>query len=103
MIARRAFVQLLIAVLISARTAHAQNVESGLVARDIVVNQGVGSFGQPVQIAHGVLVNETDAAYASIQLTATVFDAADAVIGEGIGFLVDACGAGLPFDFALQP
>ncbi len=99
----RVFIPCLIGFLLSVSVVRAQQVASDLAAREIVITQGVGSFGQPVQIAHGELVNAADAAYVDVQLTATVFDAADAVIGEGIGFLVDACGAGLPFDFALQP
>lgn len=93
----------MIVILMSVTLVSAQDVETGLETGAIDVSAGVGSFGQPVQMARGELINRTVEAYADVTLTASVYDADDALIGEGIGFLVDACGAGLPFDFALQP
>ncbi len=65
--------------------------------------EGVGVFGEPVQTVRGVLLNNDTTAYRNISVTAQVFDAQDTLIGEGLGVLVNACGAGLLFDFALQP
>lgn len=60
-------------------------------------------YGQPVLYAEGTLVNRGDEAYSGVSLTAEVYDADDELIGEGYGYLVNACGAGLLPDFALQP
>jgi hypothetical protein len=65
--------------------------------------EGVGVFGEPVQTVSGALTNNDNTAYSNISVTAQVFDASDTLIGEGVGVLVNACGAGLLFDFALQP
>jgi hypothetical protein len=65
--------------------------------------EGVGVFGEPVQTVQGVLINNDATAYSNINVTAQVFDASDTLVGEGFGVLVNACGAGLLFDFALQP
>ncbi len=60
-------------------------------------------FGQMVPIVEGRLVNNSDDAYDSIQLLADLYDSTDLLIGEGVGGPVNACGAGLLADFALQP
>jgi hypothetical protein len=81
--------------------AHAQ--ADDLVALDITITQEQDAFGQSVQIARGVLFNEGDQAYTNINLTGDVLDDGGESIGEAFGVLVNACGAGLLFDFALQP
>jgi hypothetical protein len=93
---------------VGAGVACAQAQESDpipdLVAQDIEVIDGVGDFGQPTQIAHGTLVNNSDtAAYTNISLAASIFNDDGERIGEGSGVAVNACGAGLLLDFALQP
>lgn len=84
-------------------TAAAQN-DSPLVAEDLEIVEGVGIYGEPILTAEGVLINtDEDNAYANISLRVEAYDAADELVGEGFGVLVNACGAGLLFDFALQP
>lgn len=61
------------------------------------------AFEQVVQIAHGKLTNTSPNAYSDITLFAEVYNDRNEVIGEGVGFLVNACGAGLLPGFALQP
>ena len=60
-------------------------------------------FGQMVPIVEGRLVNGSSDAYSGIQLLADLYDSLDTLIGEGVGGPVNACGAGLLADFALQP
>lgn len=67
----------------------------------VVAEQNV--FGQIVRMAEGTLRNNGEDAYTSITLFATLYDETDDIIGEGIGFPVTECGAGLLPDFALQP
>lgn len=74
-----------------------------LVPQDITVVQRQDAFGQTVQVAQGRLVNQGSHAYTNISLSAEVYDADNQQIGEGLGFLVNACGAALAPEFALQP
>lgn len=88
--------------LLVATCANAQ--DAPLSVQDVEWAEGVGSFGQPVFTVRGqVINNRTDTAYTDVSLAAAAYDADDALIGEGVGVLVNACGAGLVFDFALQP
>lgn len=82
----------------------AQAQETGdLIAEDITIEQGVDAFGQPTLLATGQLINQSEnEAYQQIDLFAEVFDAAGTLIGEGFGYLVNACGVALT-EFALQP
>ncbi len=81
----------------------AQNAND-LSAEDVEIFNGVGDFGQPVVHASGQLNNASDdTAYGNITLRAEAYDAEDTLVGEGIGFLVNACGVGLLPGFALQP
>lgn len=90
-------VLLLVGVPVAAQT-------SDLAAADVRIVSAVGDFGQPVVEAVGRLVNGSSAsAYTSIRLSAQVYDAQDTLIGEGLGVLVNACGVGLPPDYALPP
>src|SRR5690606_30093190 len=59
-------------------------------------------FGLEVPIAGGTRRNQGEQAYQNISLLAEVYDAEDNLIGEGMGYLVRACGEAL-VDFALQP
>src|SRR5690606_20919081 len=67
------------------------------------VERGVGIYGQEVLSAVGELRNDGETALTEISLLAEVYDAEGELIGEGIGVLVNACGAGLLPDFTLQP
>lgn len=60
-------------------------------------------YGQAVLYAQGTLTNDDTQAYANVSLQATAYNARGTVVGEGFGYLVNACGAGLPLDFSLQP
>lgn len=76
----------------------------GLIVKNTEIVSGVGDFGQPVVEAVGQVVNsDADSAYSAINLSAQAYDAEDALVGEGIGVLVNACGVGLLPDFTLQP
>ena len=90
------------ALLFSIGMARAQQPDD-LTAREVEVIDTVDIYGQTVPTATGVLENAGDAAYTNITLYAEAFDADDALIGEGFGTPVNACGAGLLFEFALQP
>lgn len=90
-------------LLTASLTVSAQNAED-LTAENVQVTEGVGDFGQPVIAAVGELVNGSeDSAYGNIRITAEAYDANDALVGEGIGVPVNACGVGLLPNFALQP
>ena len=66
-----------------------------------VVRQPDG-FGGEMPVAHGDLFNHGADAYTNIALTLIATDADDNIIGEGFGYLTDACGNAL-LDFALPP
>jgi hypothetical protein len=77
--------------------------DSALVAEEVTITTQTDAFGQEIQVAQGQLLNQGDTAYNNLSLLAEVYDAQDELVGEGIGFPVNACGAGLLPDFALQP
>lgn len=80
----------------------AQDEPGGLVAEDVEIIPQTDLFGQEIQIAEGVLTNTDTQAYTNVNIFADVFDSNGEVIGEGFGFLVNACGVGL-IDHVLQP
>ncbi len=85
-------------------TAQDQADPAGLTVEDVAITIEIDAFGQPVTLATGRLINEdTATAYTQINIFADALDASGAVIGEGFGFPVNACGIGLLPDFALQP
>lgn len=60
-------------------------------------------YGQPLLVAEGTAANDTAAeAYTNVSLQAVAYDADGEAVGEGFGYLVNACGVALT-DFALQP
>ncbi|MFW5748389.1 MAG: hypothetical protein ACOCYT_02115 [Chloroflexota bacterium] len=61
------------------------------------------AFGQPTTLIEGQLLNTGTVAYTNLTLFADLLDTEGAVVGEGIGFVVNACGSGLLGDFVLQP
>jgi hypothetical protein len=77
--------------------------DSELVTEEVSITAQTDSFGQEIQVAQGQLLNQGDTAYNNLALLAEVYDAQDGLVGEGIGFPVNACGAGFLPDFALQP
>ncbi|MCY4465975.1 MAG: hypothetical protein OXE46_10605 [Chloroflexi bacterium] len=59
-------------------------------------------FGGEMPVARGQLFNHGAEAYTNIALSLSAYDTADQLIGEGFGYLVDACGTAL-LDYALPP
>ena len=59
-------------------------------------------FGGERLVARGDLFNHGADAYTRVSLNLSAYDAADTLIGEGFGYLVDACGTAL-LDHALPP
>lgn len=96
-------------LLSSLLVAHAQEetplptAPAGLTVQDVDIVEQQDIYGQTVQVAAGHLVNESDTAYTNVSLNALLYNEADEQIGEGIGYLVDACAAGLLPSFSLQP
>ena len=74
-----------------------------LTAQDTTIATQTDLYGQEMLVAKGSLANGSDQAYSDVALSAEAYDADDQLIGEGSGYLVNACGAGLLPDFALQP
>ena len=77
--------------------------DAALVAQDTMVTSGTDVYGQQVMTAEGTLINHGVDAYSNVRLNAAVYDADGEQVGEGFGYLVNACGAGLLPDFRLQP
>ncbi|MBZ0303088.1 MAG: hypothetical protein K8J31_25300 [Anaerolineae bacterium] len=74
-----------------------------LAAEEVQVTNHLDLFGLEQSFAIGTLSNESADAYQNIRLSAEVYDADENLIGEGLGYLVRACGEALDADFALQP
>ena len=72
----------------------------------IFLNTEIGTradgFGGEALVVTGELLNHGTEAYANVRISVEVFDADEELIGEGFGFLVDACGTAL-LDYALPP
>lgn len=93
----------LFAIFILATGAAAQQNDD-LSAEDVEVVNTVDTFGQTVFTAIGQLRNTSASdAYGNISLHAEAYDAADALVGEGFGVLVNACAVSLLPGFTLQP
>ena len=60
------------------------------------------AFGGESPVVSGELYNQGTAAYTKVSISVEAFDAELELIGEGFGFLVDACGTAL-LDYALPP
>lgn len=89
------------ALLLAALPAAAQ--PDDLIVAEVTVVTATDAFGLPAQTAVGFLTNRGQMAYESITLYAEAYDASGALIGEGFGYLVKACGEALLPAFALQP
>ena len=77
--------------------------EASLRAREVTIVQRTGAWGRQQAVIEGRLHNEGSLAQVVSQLQAVVYDAQDARIGEGFGFLTGVCGEALPPEHALQP
>ncbi len=83
--------------------AAAAQEAAGLVTEAVTVVPEFDIYGQTVLYAEGRLVNQGEDAFDNLSLRAELYDAAGEIIGEGLGYPVNACLAGLLPDFALQP
>ena len=92
---------LVMLVLLSAFSAGAQELPELLLMNTEVGAQPDG-FGGETPIVVGDLFNHGSDAYVNINIFVEALDADDKVIGEGFGYLVDACGTAL-LDYALPP
>lgn len=105
----RLFVFALSLVLLLPAAAQDDVPPEDLVSEDLVIESQElvtrpDIFGTPALYVEGQLTNSTDdIAYTNIALIAEAYDADDELIGEGFGYLVTTCGAGLLPTFALQP
>ena len=95
------FTGLLLALTLNA-TAQQSTTPPDLIIQNVEIAEQQDIYGQTIQVAEGLLVNEGDSSYADVSLNAAVYDENDEQIGEGVGFLVDACGAGLLPGYALR-
>ncbi|MCY3778789.1 MAG: hypothetical protein OXG78_00645 [Chloroflexi bacterium] len=72
----------------------------------LVLNTEIGlgpdGFGGQMPVVEGEVFNHGVAAYSGISIFVEALDADDEVIGEGFGYLVDACGTAL-LDYAVPP
>ncbi len=80
-----------------------QDSPADLTITDVEMIDALGDFGQPITQVNGIVTNDGDSAYTNLSFSLAAFDARDTLVGEGIGSAVNACGAGLLFDYALQP
>ncbi len=76
--------------------------EPELLLLDTQVGTQADGFGGESPVVSGELYNHGSQAYSNINILVEAYDAADQLIGEGFGFLVDACGTAL-LDYALPP
>src|SRR5258705_8751468 len=61
-------------------------------------------YGQSALYANGTLNNKSsDKAFSAIELEAMAYDSEGTEVGEGLGYLANACGVSLPPDFVLSP
>lgn len=72
-----------------------------LVVYEIVTEPDI--FGVLTKSVRGEILNASEDALTNITLFADLLDGGGELVGEGIGFVVNACGSGLLPDFALQP
>jgi len=73
-----------------------------LVLLETAIGSQPDGFGGEAPVVIGEVFNHGAEAYKNISITVEAYDADEALIGEGFGFLVDACGTAL-LDFALLP
>jgi hypothetical protein len=74
-----------------------------LFTRDVRLFTRQDVYGQEIRVAQGLLVNRSETGYTELSLLAEVYDANDTLVGEGVGYVVNACGAGLLPDYVLSP
>ena len=95
-----AFALLLLSWLLVA-TVVAQE-EPELLLSNTQVGAQADGFGGETPVVSGDLYNYGSQAYSNVDIAVDAYDAEGELIGEGFGFLVDACGTAL-LDYALPP
>ncbi|MDE2950060.1 MAG: hypothetical protein OXT68_04770 [Chloroflexota bacterium] len=94
---------LVILALLSALAAlAAAEEEPELALSNMRVGTQADGFGGERPVVSGDIHNYGSQAYANINILVEAYDAGGELIGEGFGFLVDACGTAL-LDYALPP
>jgi hypothetical protein len=83
-------------------TGIASTQDSGLLAENTTVVTRTDIYGQEILVAEGLVTNNATTAFMGISLFAELYDSSDELVGEGFGYLVNACGTAL-VDYALQP
>ena len=73
-----------------------------LILTDTIISSQPDGFGGETPVVTGEVFNHGAEAYRHISITVEVYDADETLIGEGFGFLVDACGEAL-LDHVLLP
>lgn len=76
--------------------------EPALSLTDTQTRMQPDGFGGELPVVTGALFNYGSDAYSRVSVFVEAFAADDSLIGEGFGFLVDACGTAL-LDYALPP
>ena len=84
-----------------AATGIAQDAPKLILSETAIGTQPDG-FGGETRVVTGDVFNHGADAYRYISITIEAFNADESLIGEGFGFLVDACGTALA-DYALLP
>ncbi|MCY3834349.1 MAG: hypothetical protein OXG85_15150 [Chloroflexi bacterium] len=85
-----------------ASTVAAQDAPPKLILTETQIGAQPDGFGGERPVVRGEVFNHGTEAYRNISIAVEAYDGSDALIGEGFGFLVDACGTAL-LDYALMP
>ncbi len=96
------FIALLVCCSLSVLAQEDSAAPTDLVATSTTLTTQLSVFGVEETLVTGTLTNNGFVAYKNISLIVEGRDSDGTLIGEGFGFVVDACGIGL-IDFALQP
>jgi len=99
---RTKFLLLVSLILLGCLPAVAQNDEPLLVTSNTQVGTQLNIFDEESFVVTGDLYNLGTEAYTNINIYVEAFNEDDEIIGEGFGFLVDACGTAL-LDFVMEP
>ena len=92
----------ILALLIGLATRAAAQDAPKLILTDTQIASQPDAFGGETPVVTGDVFNHGAEAYRNVSITVEAYDAEGALIGEGFGFLVDACGTAL-LDYALLP
>ena len=91
---------LTVALLLSMSAVHAQSLP--LMLLNTMIGAQPDGFGGEMLVATGEVFNHGSEAFGQLSLLVEALDDDGEVIGEGFGYLVDACGTAL-LDYALPP